>query len=399
MQLENNQVSKGVDYAPNYFQKFLWWLSTADIQIIASCAIDKSRYAIIGMSVLGTWVFATLAWTYFFSTVVSQLVIAILLGIIMGCLILSIDRMLIKGMNQFNKRQIFPILLRIALATTIGTFMAQPALLYLFNKEIQVQISIDNEQKKHVKKQQQDTVYFQQKKELIANKNSIQKQLQQRYDEVAAARQNFISETDGSGGTKKIGLQAIAKAKQQEYEKLQKAYDVLLAQQNIALQQIDSTLLLIDKNIATEQRNFEQLLNDGFLTRIEALNHLLQKNTALQFRYYLLIIILLLIELMPVFAKLLLPTGTYDEKVLAIEAMEKDLLAENIQHETSLKKLYNQLAFERDVSSIQALFNQSKDVSNSKVSNTIQQWSNDEHPSFKHVWKEVQKDILSKYEN
>jgi len=399
MQIENKQVSTQENYVPHLFQRFLWWLSTADAAILMHCKIDRSKYAIVGMSVLGTWIFATLAWMYFFSTVVNNIFSVVFLGLIMGAIILSIDRLLIKGMNTFNKKQLFPFLLRAALAITIGTFMAQPALLYLFDKEVHVQISIDNEQRKKEKKQQQDTVFSQQKKELLLNKKNIQTLLQQRYQEVATARNNFIAETDGSGGSKKVGLQAIAKAKQQEYEKLNTAYNELLIDKNKQQKSIDSTLAFIDATIAVEQQNFNALLNDGFLTRIEALNHLVENNTALKFRYYLLVAILLLIELMPVIAKILLPTGTYDEKVAAIEAMEKQMLTINMQNELSLKKLYSQLAFDNDTSSVTSFFKNSKNIISKKVDLHMEEWNENSQQTFNGVWKNVQKDVLSKPEN
>ena len=57
----------GDSYAPGRFTKFLWWLSTAEEELLKDAVIDRNRYAITGMTVLGTWLFATLAWTYFFS--------------------------------------------------------------------------------------------------------------------------------------------------------------------------------------------------------------------------------------------------------------------------------------------------------------------------------------------
>ena len=68
--------------------------------------------------------------------------------------------------------------------------------------------------------------------------------------------------------------------------------------------------------------SFENLLNDGFITRIEALNNLIKNNSAVAFRYYLLVVILMLIELMPVIAKTLLPSGTYDEHAKLQEEYE-----------------------------------------------------------------------------
>jgi hypothetical protein len=217
-------ISQRESYAPTAFTRMLWWLSTAEEELLEDCVIDRNRYAIVGMTVMGTWLFATLAWTYFFSTVTHQPVIVIMGGLFMGALILSIDRSLIKGINRANRKKIIPLGFRALLALTIGLFMAQPALLFLFDKEIHVQISLDNEQRKQDKQLKQLAVYGPQKQSLTAQRNKLQKELDDRYLELSLARENYIKETDGTGGSKKIGLKDIALAKQREYEKLDKAY-------------------------------------------------------------------------------------------------------------------------------------------------------------------------------
>ena len=315
-------VLPGVSIKPGKFTKFLWWLSTAERELIESAVIDRNRYAITGMTVLGTWLFATLAWAYFFSTVVANIWAPIVLGIFMGGIILGIDRALIKGINQNNKLKLVPISFRVLLAMTIGMFMAQPALLYLFDKEIHTQISVDNEQRKRIKIQQQDSVYVSIKQPLLLQRNQLQSQLLAKDKEVSAARESFIAETDGTGGSKKIGLKEIAKAKQDTYQKLQLNYIALEQSLTPEIRTADSTLKNIDAGILKEQAAFENLLNDGFITRIEALNNLIKNNSAVAFRYYLLVVILMLIELMPVIAKTLLPSGTYDEHAKLQEEYE-----------------------------------------------------------------------------
>src|SRR6185436_4617158 len=107
---------------------------------------------------------------------------------------------------------------------------------------------------------------------------------------------------------------------------------------------IENSLKEIDGKAKAEQQLYAQNFNDGFLTQIEGLNNLIKENSALQTRYYLLVAILLLIELMPVIAKTLLPAGTYDEKVKLREEMEKEIAHSNINKEQELKELYNTLA-------------------------------------------------------
>ena len=105
---------------------------------------------------------------------------------------------------------------------------------------------------------------------------------------MSVARNNFIAETDGTGGSKKIGLKDIAEAKQKEYQKLDGEYQQLSIALLPQIKTADSSLILIQSSVQKEQQTFETLLNDGFLTRIEALNNLIKTNSALQSRYYLL---------------------------------------------------------------------------------------------------------------
>jgi hypothetical protein len=399
MQEQVQTLSQRESYYPSSFTKFLWWLATAEKELIIDCTVDRNRYAITGMTVLGTGLFATLAWGYFFSTVVNNLFVVILLGIFMGGIILGIDRALIKGINAQNKRKFWPFFIRGLLALTIGTFMAQPALLYLFDKEIHVQISMDNEQRKRDKQHQEDSLYAFQKNELLHQKDQLQQQLNNKYNEVAAARNNFIAETDGTGGSGRIGLRDIAKAKQNEYQKLDEEYQQLSSVAQPKINSIDSSLAAIETAKQKEQQSFNTLLNDGFLTRIEALHHLVQNNSAAQFRYYLLIIILVLIELMPVIAKTLLPDGTYDEKVRLRETMEKTIANSNTEKEQSLKELYNRLAFEQDSDFIRQFLEEAKQERKEKMLEKLKLWRKKEEGNFDSVWKDLKRNFLTKQEN
>jgi len=399
MQQPLQPLSQREGYQPNGFTRFLWWLSTAEQDIIVECAIDRNRYAITGMAVLGTWLFATLAWGYFFSTVASNPFVAVGLGIFMGGIILSIDRALIKGINAKNKRTFIPLAFRAVLALTIGTFMAQPALLYLFDKEVHVQISLDNEHRRMYKQQQEDSLFAPRKNFLLGQKAQLQQLLGARYGEVAAARDAYIAETDGSGGSHKIGLKDIALAKKSSYEQLNAAYGQALTLTQPKINAIDSALAAIDIQKQAEEKNYEALLNDGFITRIEALQHVVANSPAAAFRYYLLITILVLVELMPVIAKTILPNGTYDERVRLKEEVEKATAQSNAQKEQALKELYNQTAFDQDSEFLQQFFKEAKLQRQQKMQTQFAAWAANEKQGFDSFWEQVKKDMLTKQEN
>ncbi len=390
-----SSFSQRENYAVTKWNKFLWWLATAEKELLQDCVIDRNRYAIIGTTVLGTWLFATIAWGYFFYIATHTILASILLGIFMGGMILIIDRALIKGISKWNKNKFLPLAFRGILAIAIGTFMAQPALLYLFDKEIHVQISLDNEQKKKEKLVQITTVYATEKKELTDKKTILQQQIDERYKTMIAARNNFIAEADGTGGTKKIGLKDIALAKQKEYEHSAIEYQNIVTTTLPQLKTIDSTLNAIAIATNQEQILFATLLNDGFLTRIEALNNLLKTNTALQFRYYLLVFILLMIELMPVLSKTILPAGTYEEKVLLREKLEKTLVQQNIQHEQEVKELYNQLSTQQNKHSLQQFFAEITKQKNEKI---LQELNQPDITTIDESWNNIKRSMLLKEE-
>lgn len=395
----NIAVSQRENYAPGQFTQFLWWLSTAEKELLMDCVVDRNRFKIIGMTVLATWSFATLAWIYFFSTVIENAFLFVCLGLFMGFIVLTIDRALIKGITRFNKNKITPLLLRGLLALTIGVFMAQPALLFMFDKEIKLQTSLDNEKKKLQKRNELETLYKPRKSELEQQKLFLQNNLNKKYEDVSKARENYLAETDGSGGTGKIGIKDIALAKKAEYEKIDKEYKDLLNAEQSKLNSIDTELRNIQDSISKEQQLFTAYFNNGFLTRLEALNNLIKNNGALQFRYYLLVVILLLIELMPVIAKTLLPSGTYDEKVRLREQMEIEIAQSNITKEYQLKELYNSMAKTNDEQAITEFFSITSHDKSEKMKTFSKKWRDENHETFDGLWTKMKREILSKQEN
>lgn len=392
-------LSRRQRYGVSPFTQFLWWLSTAEKEILVDSVIDRNRYRIIGMSVLATWTFATFTWAYFFSTFVNSMFFALALGLFMGFIILTIDRALIKGITKFNKQKLAPLLFRGLLALTIGTFMAQPAVLYMFDKEIKLQTSLDNEKKKLLKQQELVALFKTPKEALIKESAALKAELDAKNNAVNKARENFLAETDGSGGSGKVGIKDIAIAKRNEYQKLDEAYQKHVKEIEPRLHSNDAALKEIDNRIKAEETNFILYLNNGFLTRVEALANLLKNNPALQFRYYLIIFILMLIELMPIIAKTILPSGSYDEKVMLREKMEIEIANSNISKEQQLKELYNQMAFDNDSEAITAFFALTKDDRREKMKSFSKKWREENNQTFDELWEKMKKEILTTQEN
>ena len=184
-----------------------------------------------------------------------------------------------------------------------------------------------------------------------------------------------------------------------EYQKLDGEYQLMMKQDQPQLDSTEASLKELDNKEKASELDFTALLNNGFLTRIEALTNLLKNNSALQFRYYLIVFILMLIELMPVIAKTILPSGSYDEKVRLREQMEIDLANTNMRLERHLKELYNQMAFDNDSEAVTAFFSLTKDDRNEKIKAFSRQWKEENHQTFDGLWEKMKKEILTKQEN
>lgn len=392
-------LAQAYNNSPTQFDQFLWWLSTAEKELIQDAIVDRNRYKIIGMSVLATWVFASFAWTYFFFTATESYWLAFTLGFFMGFIILTIDRALIKGINKQNKNRFWPLLFRALLAISIGAFMAQPALLFLFKKEISLQVNADNGNKLITNRLLIDSIYKVQKTSIQQQQQELNNQLQKKYNEVASARINFLAETDGSGGTGKVGIKDIALVKRNEYLKLDEEFQQQkkIIQPKIIASEME--LKMIENKMELASKSYEALFNDGFLTQIEALNNLIKQNSALQTRYYLLMAILLLIELMPVIAKTLLPSGTYDEKLRLRELLEMELARNNFEREKDLKETYNANVLQFDKDQIDAFFYLTKADREEKIKSLSKNWKQDQQQTFAGLWEKIKKELLTKLEN
>ena len=102
---------------------------------------------------------------------------------------------------------------------------------------------------------------------------------------------------------------------------------------------------------------------------------------------------------MPVIAKTLLPSGTYDEKVRLREEMEIEIARSNIVKEKDLKEMYNSLAKLNDEEAITAFFNLTKNDKSEKIKSFSEKWRNENHQTFDGLWAKMKKEILSKQEN
>ncbi len=369
----------------------LFWFSTTIPEIIHQSKSDANRARIIGIGVFFTFLYASIAWMYFWSVTVTSPWLYIPLGIFLGFGILTIDRMLIASIKA-DKIRIVPTAFRVILALALGAFIAQPVILWMFQEDLKGEISLLNDAKVEERNQQLLDIRKAQSQNLNAAKLALKSELVEKYNDVNEARISYQQEIDGTGGSKRYGIKDVAREKGKILERQEQEYSQLKDRNESKLYSLNSHLAAIEsdyqKEITSYQVGYE---NSGFLIQVEALQSLIKKDStgALQKRYILLLIILVLFELVPIIAKIFLPTGSYDKHLALIEEQEVKSFQDEFDREQSFDENYKDGAIQQDKRLLTGYFKKSDEVKASELEKETSNWDSRKGGSLKNRVKEI----------
>ncbi len=382
---------------PDAITKFLWWLAAADADILKECRTEKERYRIIGVAVLVTWMFATLAWGYFFSTIVNDDMIVLALALFFGFAILSVDRTLIAAMTRSNgNTKWLPVAFRLVLAVTIGLFISQPVVLMLFKKDINAQLELNKQAKLDTFRTQLVQLNAGQRNTLEQAMERNRQQLAEKEAAVKDYRDNYIKETDGTGGSGRIGEEAVARVKKSAYIRSEEELQALQKQLAPQQRQLEIEMARIKSADSLKETIYLSTLTDGFLAQTEALNDLTEHHPPLKQRYRLIVFIITLIEIMPLLSKLLMPKGEYDEKLASATA--QGVLSAQLEQEKGeeLQQHYQRAAIDADKAVVDHIFAETADMRTEQADQLIREWKRREDSRFRDLWAQARKLLLGK---
>ncbi len=296
------------------FKHFFWYCSGSNIQLLEKCPSDGSKYVGIGASVFFTGLFAMLASGYAIFTFTGSYWSAIPVGILWGLMIFNLDRFIVSSMRKTgNKRNEFIMALpRIVLAILISVVIARPLELKIFEKEIETELTLINTELKDAQidqlrlKTTKEVALLQKENEAIALLTAQKEIKRDNLREIAR------QEADGTGGSMKRNAGPIYKIKKSDADKaelelsnLRKRNDQIIANN---LSSIDSIRTLLTTQIVKlEEPNFT-----GFAARLEALDRISAKSTAIWMANWFIILLSIAIETAPIFVKLISYKGPYD---------------------------------------------------------------------------------------
>jgi len=153
----------------------------------------------------------------------------------------------------------------------------------------------------------------------------------------------------------------------------------------------------INKNLALAIKDFQKNnATFGTLIQAEALGSLLSKKGAdsLKMRYYLLVVILTLIELSALISKLFFKMPSYKSKISLIN--DEEVTINNDSKEIVLAKLseYKIQTLEKEVDLYRKFFDSSKDINIKKLSQLISEWQNSKETNFKDYWNKFKEQLI-----
>ncbi len=319
------------------FKSFFILCSGADKDLLDGCSEgEQTKYVGIGATVFFTAVMAFLASAYALFTVFDSIYPAIAFGIVWSLLIFNLDRFIvstIRKRDQFGAEflQATP---RIILAVIIAIVISKPLEIKIFEKEINT-VLLKEKNAMALNNKKEVANYF--KSDLDKNKAEIDKlksEITNKEKEVNTLYETYITEAEGTAGTKKLGKGPVFKEKIAKHDLAKKELDTL---QKTNLAKID----VMEKNTQTLQTDLDKKVTetqpiidgfDGLMARINALDKLPWLPS------FFIMLLFLAIETSPIIAKLLSPKGEYDYKLEDLETALKATIEQDKYQRTLLVK-------------------------------------------------------------
>ena len=370
----------------NQMRRLVLALSGADEEILAYVPSERTRFESLGWAILITSGMAMISmWFALSSALGINGILAIPVAVFWGLVIMGIDRWLITSMPIDGSRKFAMAAPRVLLAVLLGTLISTPLVLRIFQSEINAQMAVmqqknyssflSSQQSSQVN--QQVTTYYNEVQQLdtvinsqgaqtgnsaadpeLVSYNKQLTQLQGQLNHWTTLKTQYynayICQLYGGPACPKKGAGPAYKASYASYQ--QASQQVTSTQAQIGnvqgeIQQRDQFLKADDK--ASQQQRYEEALNQrplvqteyntavqrrnqlqaafyaqnqashGILMRLEALSQLSSANFTVAAARFLLFLLFLVIECLPVTVKLLQRPGQYEAALREAKKAEK----------------------------------------------------------------------------
>ncbi|MBC7523515.1 MAG: DUF4407 domain-containing protein [Flavobacterium sp.] len=317
-------------------KRFFLLCSGADSDIVNSCSNgEQNKYAGIGATVFFTAVMAFIAGSYALFTVFETIYTAVFFGLIWGLLIFNLDRFIVSTIKKRDNflDEFVQATPRIILAIIIAIVISKPLEIKIFQKEIATVLLKEKNEMALVNKKQVAN-YF--RTDVDKNKteiDSLKSDISKKEKEVNDLYSVFITEAEGTAGTKKLGKGPVYKEKRVKHDMALKQLDSIKTINAVKIKEKEAKAKALQADLDKKITETQPIIDgfDGLMARINALNKLPCLPS------FFIMLLFLAIETSPIIAKLLSPRGEYDFKQEDAEMGIKNMLAQN-RYQSELQK-------------------------------------------------------------
>ena len=306
-------------------KQFFILCSGADKNLLEGCSEgEQTKYVGIGATVFFTAVMAFIASAYALYTVFDSVYPALLFGLVWSLLIFNLDRFIVSTIRKRDKfgSEFLQATPRIILAVIIAIVISKPLEIKIFEKEINtVLLKEKNAMALNNKKEVAD--YF--KSDLDKNKaeiDSLKSDITKKEKEVNTLYETYITEAEGTAGTKKLGKGPVFKEKIAKHNLAFAQLDTIKKMNLAKIAEKESKAKLLQSDLDKKITETQPIIDgfDGLMARINALDKLPWAPS------FFIMLLFLAIETSPIIAKLLSPKGEYDFKLEDLETALKATL-------------------------------------------------------------------------
>jgi hypothetical protein len=288
--------------------------SGADAPLLKDCsASEHNKYAGIGATVFFTALMAFIASSYALYTVFDNYLTAVGFGLVWGLLIFNLDRYIVSTLKKSDRKwnEVVQAIPRLILAIIIAVVISKPLELKIFEKEID-QVLLEEKNAMTLTNQEQVAALFDGDKEAFAKAiQTLKSEISNKEIEVNALYKAYITEAEGTSGTKKLGKGPVYKEKREKHDAALAELNDLKNLNNQKIATLEQQLADLNTAEVTRLSTDQSIIDnfDGLMARITALNKLPF------FTSFFIFLLFLAIETSPIIAKLLAPKAEYDFKL------------------------------------------------------------------------------------
>lgn len=292
--------------------RFFVFCSAADKNVLKKCPHSEwIKYASIGATVFFTGILAALSGGYALYTVFKSVPLAAVLGLFWGALVFNLDRFIVSTVKKSGRKidQVIQILPRLALAVFLSVIISKPLELKIFEQEIDERMHLTVLTKQETLDQAYEKKIYARQQNMQAHKDKLEQRfaLREKYYE------EYKCECEGSCGTGDRGVGSECLRKEQKYQKADQEYQEAKKETQHQLAIIQQDIQKLEKEREKYKEELKVSSANGLMARMNAL-HELPSGTSIA-----IILLLICIEVAPVFVKILSPYGPYDHVLKTVE--------------------------------------------------------------------------------